>query len=163
MTKRTKIISAYPCCGKSYITLYKKDIFGEESDNIQILDSDSSKFSWIIKDGKKYRNPNFATDYIKYIKSNIGKVDYIFVSSHKEVREALRKNNIKFTIVIPNKNCLNEWIVRMYNREDDDVFINKQIENWDKWLTEIDNERGTYSRIIKLNTHEYLSDVLIKC
>ena len=51
----------------------------------------------------------------------------------------------------------------MYNREDDDVFINKQIENWDKWLTEIDNERGTYSRIIKLNTHEYLSDVLIKC
>ena len=42
MTKRTKIISAYPCCGKSYITLYKKDIFGEESDNIQILDIDKS-------------------------------------------------------------------------------------------------------------------------
>ena len=164
MTKRTKIISAYPCCGKSYITLYKKDIFGEESDNIQILDSDSSKFSWIEKeDGTKVRNPEFPKNYIEHIKNNIGKVDYIFVSSHQEVREALANNGIKFTMVVPEKNLLTDWMIRMYDRNNDNDFIDNQINNWDKWLTEIDEEKNTYSKIIKLKKYEFLSDVLDRC
>lgn len=163
MIKKTKIISAYPCCGKSYVYNSINNIFEDNLADIKILDSDSSKFSWIEKDGEKYRNPNFIKDYISYIKENIGKVDYIFVSSHKDVRKGLAENKIKFTLVVPKKNCLNEWIVRMYNREDSDSFINTQIENWDKWLQEIDNEKNTYNKLIKLNTHEYLSDVILSC
>ena len=40
--KDTKIISAFPACGKTYL-------FENFKDKI-ILDSDSSKFSWIIVD-----------------------------------------------------------------------------------------------------------------
>lgn len=163
MTKETKIISAYPCCGKTYLTNNIKNIFYDLETLPTILDSDSSKFSWIEENGEKVRNPEFPNNYIEYIKNNIGKVDYIFVSSHKIVREALAKNNIKFTIVVPEKKYLTDWMFRMYNRNDDNDFIDTQINNWDQWLTEIDNEKNTYSKIIKINKFEYLSDVIDKC
>lgn len=166
MNKNTKIISAYPCCGKSYIVDNIDYLFRGEEEKILVLDSDSSQFSWIQEkrpNGKKWRNPDFPNNYIKHIKENIGKVDYIFVSSHKEVREALSKANIKFTLVVPEKKLLNDWMIRMYNRGNDDDFINLQINNWDKWLDEIDNEKNTYSKIIKLKKNEYLSDILHKC
>ena len=111
--KETKIISAYPCCGKTYAFENYQDIYS-------ILDSDSSEFSWIYRERTddelqkikedlesmlspinadkefervrhekiKERNPNFPNNYIEHIKENIGKVDYIFVSSHLVVRQA---------------------------------------------------------------------------
>ena len=166
MNKNTKIISAYPCCGKSYIFDNVEEIFRDEEEKITVLDSDSSTFSWIREkrtDGNKTRNPDFPNNYIKHIKENIGKVDYIFVSSHTEVRKALAKENIKFTLVVPDKKLLNDWLIRMYNRGNDDSFINTQINNWDKWLNEIDEEKGTYSKLIKLNRNEFLADVIHKC
>ena len=164
--KNTKIISAYPCCGKTYIFNNADYIFRGEDEEIIILDSDSSQFSWVQEkrpNGNKWRNPDFPDNYIKYIKENIGKVDYIFVSSHSEVRKALAKEKIKFTLVVPNKKLLNDWMIRMYNRGNDDAFINLQIDNWDKWLNEIEEEKGTYSKLIKLQKNEYLADVLYKC
>ena len=49
------------------------------------------------------------------------------------------------------------------HRNNDDDFIDNQINNWDKWLTEIDEEKNTYSKIIKLKKYEFLSDVLDRC
>ena len=85
----TKIISAFPACGKTYA--YEK----LNKKGYTILDSDSSQFSWCYEYDpnsdkiEKHRNPEFPNNYIKHIKENIGKVDYIFVSSHKEVRDAM--------------------------------------------------------------------------
>ena len=163
MEKKTRVIAAYPACGKSYFTENVRDYFDNE--NPIILDSDSSNFSWVYEDGIKTdkRNPDFPQNYINYIKDNIGKADVIFVSSHAEVRKALAKNKIKFTLVIPQKKCLNEWMLRYINRGNDNEFIDNQINNWDKWLNEIDEEKGTYSKLIKLDQHQYISDVIHKC
>ena len=56
--RNTKVIAAFPACGKSYC-------FDRNEDYI-ILDSDSSKFSWAYPDGlaAKYRNPDFPKNYI---------------------------------------------------------------------------------------------------
>ena len=131
--RKTLVISAYPCCGKSY--LKEHGLRG-----YSILDSDSSKFSWIEryyteeeidsilsifnttdsllpvesikniyrKETRRVRNPNFVEDYIGHIKENIGKVDIIFVSTHLEVRQSLQDNNIEYYTVYPSKNMLNE-------------------------------------------------------
>lgn len=163
--RKTLVISAYPCCGKTYL---KEHGFR----NYSILDSDSSKFSWIEryyteeeidsilslfdttnsllpvesikniyrKETRKIRNPNFVKDYINHIEENIGKVDIIFVSTHLEVRQALQDNNIEYYTVYPSKNMLNEWIGRMYLRGSTNEFIDKQIEMWDKNVGNIDNE-----------------------
>lgn len=163
MDKKTKVIAAYPACGKSYFTENVKDYF--DGENPIILDSDSSLFSWIYENGEKTdkRNPDFPENYINHIKENIGKADIIFVSSHSVVRKALGDNKIKFTLVVPKKNCLNEWMIRYINRGNDDDFINVQIDNWDKWLNEIDEEKGTYSKLVKLEQRQYISDVIHKC
>ena len=87
----------------------------------------------------------------------------IFVSSHSIVRKALGDNKINFTLVVPKKNCLNEWMIRYINRGNDNDFINVQIDNWDKWLNEIDEEKGTYSKLVKLEQRQYISDVIHKC
>lgn len=185
--RKTLVISAYPCCGKSYL---KEHGLRDYS----ILDSDSSKFSWIerpyteeeaqemidkylspkyhkedaVKIFKEYtkwnsvkkRNPNFVKDYINHIKENIGRVDIIFVSSHLEVRQALQDNGIEYYTVYPSKNMLNEWVGRMYLRGNDSEFIDKQIEMWDKNIGNIDNEpHGKF--VYRLNANgDYIGPVV---
>lgn len=113
----TKIISVFHACGKTYA--FKK--LNEKG--YKILDSDSSQFSWCydynpVNSDKieKYRNPEFPKNYIQHIKENIGKVDYIFVSSHKEVRGALIENGIYFTLVYPGRKMKAEWVGRCFLR-----------------------------------------------
>ena len=84
--KNTHVISAFLGCGKTTAYIKLKD-------KIDVLDSDSSFFD------KK----DFPRNYIEHIKSNIGKVDVIFVSSHQIVRNALKENNITFSMYYPSK------------------------------------------------------------
>lgn len=126
---RTKIISAFPGTGKS--TYHQKN---KES----TLDSDSSNFSWTIdENGNKLRNPDFPKNYIEHIKENIGKYEFIFVSSHKEVRDALLDECIFFYLVYPNSRRKDEFIERYRNRGNDEKFINLVSQKWDEWMKEI--------------------------
>jgi hypothetical protein len=131
---KTRIISAFPGTGKSY--------FYNENKSTTI-DSDSSKFSW-VKDEKgnntKERNPNFPQNYIKHIKENIGKYDFIFVSSHKEVREALKDNCIFFYLVYPDVDRKEEFIKRYIDRGSSNGFVKLIKSNWEEWIKECEFE-----------------------
>ena len=136
MSKNTIVISAFPACGKSYTF---NNFNGKP---FTMLDSDSSKYSWIYEDGVKTdkRNPNFIEDYMTHIKENIGKVDVIFVSSHKEVRKALRDNNIKYFIIYPSLEMKDEMLRRMKERGNDEKFIQFQSEHFKEFVGDIINE-----------------------
>lgn len=128
---RTKIISAFPGTGKSYYHNKYPDT---------TLDSDSSNFSWIKDENgnnTKERNPEFPQNYINHIKENIGKYKYIFVSSHKEVRDALLDNCIFFYIVYPSDSRKEEFIQRYRDRGNAEGFIKLVDENWEDWMREI--------------------------
>jgi hypothetical protein len=152
---KTKVISAFPCCGKSYAF--------KNSKNYSILDSDSSDFSW-CKDAEgnpcRVRNPSFPQNYIQHIKDNIGKVDIIFVSSHKEVRVALDDANIRYCTVYPKEDMLNEWVGRMYLRGSDDEFMRFIIRNWDMFMYEIWHENNHGFGIHRLGNNEFISGSL---
>lgn len=126
MTTRTKIISAFPGVGKT--TFYK-------ANRGRVLDSDSSMFSWVIVDGEKKRNPDFPRNYIEHIQENIGKVDYILVSSHKEVREALQNACLFFHLIYPAMNRKNEFIQRYKDRGSPESFIKLLDANWANWIS----------------------------
>lgn len=171
--KQTKIFSVFPACGKTWLTDHQ-DEYG-----IMVLDSDSSKFSWKEVDVEvhgygtmingeirpmtrktKIRNPDFPCNYIQHVKDNIGKYDYIFVSSHEEVRKTMNEAGIDFAIVYPNKTCMNEWIGRCYLRElngTNGFPIKVLIDNWDKWIDQCAEEGKTHDKII-LYSNEHLSD-----
>lgn len=130
--KKTVVVSAFPACGKSYV-FENQGVLGQ---NLSCLDSDSSEFSW-VKDSKgnntTERNPDFPDNYIKHIKGNIGKVDIIFVSSHDVVVNALESNEINWVKIVPDSNCLDEWIGRFWLRGNDDKFICFIRDNWEEF------------------------------
>jgi len=138
--KDTLVLSAFPGCGKSHY-------FRENTDKI-VLDSDSSKFD----------KSDFPRNYIQHIKENIGKVDIIMVSSHKEVREALVDNGIQFTLVYPDISIKDEYIQRYIDRNSPESFINLLTKNWELWIEELENQTNCHR--IKLKENQYISDVL---
>lgn len=133
----TKIISAFPGTGKTFLF---------NNTEKKILDSDSSKFD----------KSKFPQNYIEHIKRNIGKVEIILVSSHKEVREALVENNIYFTLVYPKKDLKKEYIKRYKERDNLNSFVKLLSNNWDGWVKELQNQKGCDR--YELSSGEYLSD-----
>ena len=136
----TLVVSAFPGCGKSHLFRNKGDK--------KILDSDSSTFD----------KSQFPENYIKHIKSNIGDVDIILVSSHKEVRDALVDKGIKFTLVYPNMDIKDEYIQRYIDRGNDGKFVELLKQNWKNWVEELNQQSGCEK--IKLDSGRYLSDVI---
>lgn len=125
---RTKIISAFPGTGKTYFYNNNKDI---------CIDIDSSNFSWIADaDGKKVRSTEFPQNYIDRIKENIGKYEFILVSSHKVVREALFDNCLFYYLVFPYLDRKEVFIINYRNRGDDENFIKLVSNNWNCWIKE---------------------------
>lgn len=147
--KQTKIISGFPGVGKSTMFKYETSLL--------VSDSDSSKFSWIEP---SVRHPDFPSNYIEHIKSKIGKVDFILVSSHDIVREALNNEGIEYTIVYPSKDIKDEYIQRYIKRGNNEAFVNLLQANYEKFIEGIENE--TKPKLVSLNSGEYLLDVLHK-
>lgn len=149
----TKIISAFPASGKTYVY--------ENMKNKVILDSDSSKFSWTENGDEsiKVRNPNFPQNYIAHIKENIGKADYILVSTHESVRKALDEAGIEYYLVYPEKELKEEWIGRCFIRGSKAEFCQLIADNWDKWIGQLEAESKTH-KCIKLRHRETLSNII---
>ena len=140
---KTIVCAAFPGTGKT--TLYEKSI----GSSLTVLDSDSSKFD----------KNDFPQNYIKHIKDHIGKVDIILVSSHKEVRDSLVKNGIKFNLVYPLKSEKEEYIERYASRGSDDQFIKLLQKNWDLWIDECQEQTGCFHMKIGHNT--FLEDAMV--
>lgn len=131
MTPKQLVISGFPGTGKSYYVGR-----GEGSDYMPqgfASDSDSSKFD----------KSNFPQNYIEHIKELIDKgTARIFISSHKEVRDALVKEGINFILVYPKKELKQEYIERYKQRGSPDSFINLISENWENWIDELEKQKG---------------------
>ena len=181
------VISAYPCCGKSYAA--------KNFTQFKISDLDSSQFSWLRRkrteeelekmkedwDKESHllpgsamieqyrdreiqvRNPNFIADYIAAIKERIAAGDdFIFVSSHLDVRNALKEAKIDYITIYPHKDesVRNEWLGRMYARGSGPEFMKFQLDHWDDFMTNIPNE--PYGKmLIRLSHGEYISEEML--
>ena len=145
MSKKTWIISAFPCMGKSHYVQNNPDTS---------IDIDSFDFSWF--DADVTRNPNFPSNYISHIKGNIGKYKYIMVSSHKVVRQALIDEGLTFIYVCPGNGLKDEFIQRARSRGSSNDFIRTLEVNWDSWLDH--NECSSMTFVTCQG--QYLTDVL---
>jgi len=159
----TKVISGFPAVGKSHFyNKTKKESLENENDVPLVSDSDSSNFSWLKdKEGNntRERNPKFPQNYIEHIKSKIKeRVDYVFVSSHKEVRDALVEAGIKFTLVYPDLSLRDEWIERCRRRGSPQGFLDMLKNKWNTFILECETQKGCNTVCLKEN--EYLSDVI---
>ncbi len=119
---RTRIIAAFPGTGKTYYHNHSGKM---------TLDVDTSSF---MKYGKA-----FPDNFIEYIKDNIEHhiYEFIFVSTHKEIIEALLDNCIFFYLIYPSpfRDEAKEYYLKRYKeRGDPESFIRLINKSWEKWL-----------------------------
>lgn len=134
------VISAFPGCGKS--TLFNKPPAG-----FSVFDSDSFMFN----------KEMFPVNYIEHIKALIRGTGnkIILVSSHKEVRDLMDKEDIDYTLVVPSRDIKDEYIQRYIDRGNTSGFVDLLRENWDTFL-----DSCTHHTTIELKSGEFLSSVL---
>ena len=149
---RTKIISAFPGMGKT---------FYHNKHSRTSLDIDSNQFNW-VKDklgrNTQERNPDFPQNYIDYIKRKIGRFQILLVSSHKEVREALKDNCIFYHVIYPSKKRKREFIRRYRDKGSSEAFIDLVESNWDDWIEELRSDKEQCKNTCIVNGN--LSDIL---
>jgi len=147
--KNTIIISGFPGVGKSYLTeMYK-------GTDIIVQDSDSSNFSW-LEPG--VRNPDFPNNYITHIKSLIGKVDYILISSHENVRNGLAKEGITYALIYPSPRLKDVYIQRYKQRNSSEAFINNIDKTFYDFVEQCNSD--IYAKRFMFVQDQYLSDVI---
>lgn len=148
MLKHTKIISAFPGTGKTWV-------YANQGREQLVLDSDSSNFSW---SAPGVRNPAFPANYVKHILDKVGQADIIFVSSHKAVRDALFAAGVMFTLVYPEMDLRDEYIERYRARGSSEEFIKMLGGNWTGFIQELEDQEGCDHLV--LASGEFLADAL---
>ena len=138
----TKVISAFPACGKTFFYKNKQDDFEG------ILDSDLSDFDKL-------------NDYIQHIKDNIGKVEVILVSAHKVVRDALKENDIDYNLIYPRKDQKEDWMRRFVNRGNNENFVNFISKNWDSFIDDMDKDDHPLKIELPYYNHNYIDNIMI--
>lgn len=142
------VISGFPGIGKSWLAKNSKDI--------TIYDSDSSDFAW-LEPG--VRNPDFPYNYINYIDSLLDKKNsIILVSSHKEVRDALRRCGINYFVFYPDRRSKDIYMDRYLRRGSDKNFIEKMDKSFYDFIKDIESDKFPIK--IKMKGDAYLSEYI---
>lgn len=143
------VIAGFPGVGKSHIARTRRDLV--------VLDSDSSRFSW-LGDGR--RDPAFPDNYVRHVRAHLDKADVILVSSHDVVRCALERDGLAYTLVYPEPGepSRQEYLDRYMRRGSPPAFVGMMARQFDRFIEECDAE--THPTRIRLTPDAYLGDVL---
>ena len=132
-----------------------KTEFANSHDDCKYLNSD---IFFTTMDGKV--NKDFPGNYIAKIKWHLvnNRWRYLFVSSHKDVRDAMKRNKIKYTLLYPSKDRLEE-VLKICDERGESPFKKELIkEHWDTWITEAMNEKNAYP----LPANTFITDELFE-
>lgn len=127
------IICGFPGVGKSSIC--------RTIPNYTDLESTPFKKNWEV-----------YVDVIEYMNKNHYNV---FVSSHIQLREELKKRKLDYIFVVPEKDLKEEYIKRYKERGNTDTFIKQISDNWDTYTDSVEDEK-----VYRLGTDTYLFDIL---
>ena len=144
------IIVSWPATGKSYYKGYQN-----------ILDLEGSPFKYLSPKSKSKTltekgpvSSEWPANYFNYLKKVKNNYDAVLAPSvQHDIIELLLKENIEFTVVLPDKSLKDEYIRRCVDRGDNT--------EWQKYFMDTWDERHSYltslkARTIVLEAGEYL-------
>jgi hypothetical protein len=146
----TNLVAAFPATGKTHYA----------ATHPNVLDSDSSRFSWCDSGGQRVRNPAWPQNYLDHIARGLRDGATVLVSTHAEVRAALRDAGLPFTLVYPDAALRDEYVQRMTDRGSPPTFVAMVADQWDQWIAELADQAGCVQHIV-LGSGEYLSDAFV--
>ena len=137
------IYSCFPGTGKTH-----------HANQHGVHDSDSSEFSWV---SKGVRHPKWPSNYIDHLWGLSGT---IFVSSHKEVRDALSVAGMEFSVIYPSSSLKDEYLQRYRDRGSPKSFVSLLSEYWEEWVVDMSKENRCV-KAVELKCGQFVSDVLL--
>lgn len=152
-----KIISAFPGIGKTTLVQTNKNYVDLESSDYKWIDIDKTLSIEERKGTAKTINHDFPENYIKKIMELTDMGFNVLISSHKEVREALQAQGIKYTIVLPSLDMKEEMINRYLNRGNQESFVNLLKTNYEKFVEDLSMDSNEK---VVLKSGQYLSDLV---
>ena len=82
------------------------------------------------------------------------------VSSHDNVRHAMKREGLKYDLVFPDRSIKDEFIQRYRDRGSPDAFIKLIEAKWDDFIDSCEKDQ-TVGRKYRLQSGQYLADVLL--
>lgn len=145
------VISGFPGVGKSTAAVEWRN------KGYKVIDLDSSTFS---KGSTTLGNQAFdwVTEYVNSIYQHQLEYDFIFVSSHDNVRTQMGNKGIDFYLVFPRKDQKNYYITRYKSRGSSEPFINMLNTKFNMFVDGCLNDK--YGKQVILRNGLYLSDIL---
>lgn len=137
--KETKLISAFCGTGKTHIC-NQTDINAIEIEY------------W------KYKEEGLKKEYLQDIKNQIGKVDYIFISTEPDGLQLLNREGYDITLIYPENELRDEYLDRYIERDSPYDFIGTFMKHWHIWINELKEQY--YCKHIVLKRGEYLANYL---
>jgi hypothetical protein len=107
----------------------------------------------------KYIEKGIQKQYIKDIKKQLGKVDYIFISTDPESLKLLNKEGLDIILIYPENELREEYLNRYIERDSSTDFIGSFMKYWNPWINELKEQKGKH---IVLKKDQYLLDILKK-
>ncbi len=98
------------------------------------------------------------TQYIQDVKSLIGEVDFVFLSTEVEGLQLLHNEGLEIFLVYPQKNLRNEYLDRYIERDNPYDFIGTMMKFWDTTIEKLQEQK--YCKHFVLEKNQYLNDVL---
>ena len=149
---KTNIIAAFPGTGKSYLVRNNKL-------DRKVVDVDSNAYTQGHDSDGNLASEEFPGNYIQAIKKQIDRTDVLLISIHSEVLDALRREQIKFTVVYPEMELKSEYISRFQERQDPSEFIELFNKNWQAILERLQDQKGCKHFVLRSGQH--LADLKI--
>lgn len=112
-----------------------------------------------IKGIEKTKNPNFEKIYLEKLLE--AQKNYDFVLVPYRVLQMCQKNNLKYWLVYPNKNCKTEYIERLRNRGNPEELVKIVESGFEEFIDNRENDTFAEKKIV-LNEGEFLENALIK-
>ena len=121
------VVCGFPGVGKSTAFNHEK--------KYKVSDSDSSLFD----------KSQFPSNYIQHIKQQQEIMDFVMVSTHKVVRDALILEEIPFYLVYPTYSLKDVFIQRYIDRGSPEPFVQLMKDNFEKFVDECFDVKSVYA------------------
>lgn len=145
----TKVISAFPGTGKTY---YAHSV----SSRLSVMDLDSMPYTGGHDANGKVRNDRFPSNYLDAIKSQLGHVDVLLISIHKEVIDSLLREGVQVILIFPHESLKQEYLERFERRGSTELFRSLFVQNWDMLIKQLRDQKDC--RHIVLGSGQYIND-----
>lgn len=147
-----KVVCGFAGVGKTWFVK-------NATNRLVVVEYNARHFGWVDYT-EKVRHPEWPNNYISHVLATRNKFDYMLISTHREVREALVRAGIPFVLVYPSLEMMDEIIGRYVARGSRPSLIELVNQNYKTWFNEMVAQQNCEN--IMLKQGQYLVDVLEK-